>query len=176
MIVESNLIPFAPGDQPGTRRPRAPRRGGPKPGSPEASFRGSPLLRLAITWSGPELRVQVTGDLDVVTAPALAEALSRARIDVRAVPGAIGIVLDLRTVSFLGAAGMRVMVHAHHTFTAAGFGLRLIADQPAVTRPLALTGLDEVLGLSRVPSPETAGAPSSHVVASRRGEPGGATT
>ncbi|GAA3001113.1 STAS domain-containing protein [Actinokineospora diospyrosa] len=185
--MESNLIPFSPVDAAGTRGPRGRttrrRRPRPKPGSPgvpyEGAFRGSSLLRLAISWQpvgcGVEMRIQVTGDLDMATASTLAEALTRAQFDLRLVPNATGIALDLRTVSFLGAAGMHVMARAHATAAAAGVGLRLIADHAAVTRPLALTGLDRTLDLNRPPLAGPASAPTSAVVPRQRGELGGGT-
>ncbi|SES47830.1 STAS domain-containing protein [Actinokineospora terrae] len=148
--MESNI--FAIGLGTGRARSARSARVAPTVGA----FRGSPLLRLAISWEGGErgveLCVQVTGDLDAATAPALADTLARAHFDLRQVPDAVGIVLDLRPVSFLGAAGMRVMDRARRTCAEEGFTLRLIADHPTVIRPLELTGLAEVLGLNRPPT------------------------
>ncbi|WP_285503987.1 STAS domain-containing protein [Actinokineospora sp. NBRC 105648] len=141
--------------------PRIPSQGqvSPPPEPPRIAAptrRAGRLLRLVISWqrcgSGSELRVQITGDLDAATAPVLSEALIRARRDLRTVQGAVGIMLDLCAVPFLGAGGMHVIANAHNDCAADGLRLRVVAQHLAVTRPLTLTGLDRLLDLRPTPS------------------------
>lgn len=96
---------------------------------------------------GTQLRIRVVGEVDLETAPALAEACELARHHARKVAEVTEIVVDLRPVSFLGAAGLTELVHAHHRCLYDAVLLRVVADQPAVIRPLRLTGLDEMLTL-----------------------------
>ncbi|PPK65101.1 STAS domain-containing protein [Actinokineospora auranticolor] len=168
--MESNLLPFLLPDEIEARRGSGtlPRRKRSKTVSQvaprEGAFGGSALLRLTITWqtgaSGAEMHIQISGALDTTAAPTLAEALARAQIDLRAVPSATGLVLDLRTVSSLDGAGANVIARAYATFAACGTSLRLVADSAAVTRPLALTGLDRIFDLYRAPHPEPGDSPA----------------
>lgn len=52
------------------------------------------------------------------------------------------LVVDLSEVSFLGAAGLSVLVEAGATAGASGVGLYVVARTRPVLRPLTLTGLD----------------------------------
>lgn len=68
------------------------------------------------------------GDSVDLPAPRLAEALDRARHELSTLPGA--------SERACAAEGVRFLV---------------VADQPAVTRPLVLAGLDRVLDLQTTP-------------------------
>lgn len=109
------------------------------------------LLRLVISLQSRENRteliIRIIGDIDVVTAPTLGEALDRARRDASHNLGITAMVIDLRAVRFLSAAGIRALADAQDACTGAGIRLRVVADHSVVTRPLALTGLDRLLDL-----------------------------
>jgi anti-sigma B factor antagonist len=93
--------------------------------------RGSPLVRV----------VEVAGSVDLLTAPGLAEQLTVALAD--GTP--LVVVVDLRQVDFLAAAGLSVLVaadwHARQQHTT----LRLVVATHAVRRVLSVTGLDQTL-------------------------------
>lgn len=108
------------------------------------------LIRLVVTrWlsRGAELVVRVAGDVDLATVATLAGAFDHAQREFRAVPGGLGVVADLRAVSFLSAAGMRVLVGARDACLADGLDLRVVAAHAAVVSPLSLAGLDRMLNL-----------------------------
>jgi anti-anti-sigma factor len=109
------------------------------------------VVRLVVTRrlsrSGSDLVVRVTGDVDLATAATLAGAFDRACRGFREVPGGLGIVADLRAVSFLSAAGMRVLVGVRDACLAEGLDLRVVATHAAVVAPLASAGLDRMLNL-----------------------------
>jgi anti-anti-sigma factor len=87
--------------------------------------------------------ITVCGDLDMLTAPALAGAIEAAA---RHAPPAI--VVDLSGVDFLASAGMSVLVSAHENLTpAVGFGV--VASGPATSRPLEVLGIDALIALYR---------------------------
>lgn len=94
---------------------------------------------------GSRATVRVAGEVDLVTAAALDEALERARLGVRAVVGFPELVVDLREVSFLSAAGLRVLDVVHVRCVDDGMSMRVVGDQRAVRRPMELTGLEPLL-------------------------------
>jgi anti-sigma B factor antagonist len=84
--------------------------------------------------------VRVGGEIDMLTAPRLRDALT----PVVAVPGA-DVVLDLDAVTFLGSNGLGVLVELSQQADAVGTKFRLVCANRTVSRPLTLTGLDQVL-------------------------------
>lgn len=84
----------------------------------------------------------VRGELDVVTAPVLVEAIGTA---LAAAPSAI--VVDLLGVEFLASAGMSVLFEASQTATDASTWFGVVADGPATSRPMKIVGLDQELRL-----------------------------
>lgn len=100
------------------------------------------------TWSrstGSRMTVRVAGEVDLVTAPMLKEALESAYLGVRTSRAHPELLVDLRGVSFLSAAGLSVLAILHVRCIADGLGMRIIGDQRAVRRPMELTGLDQLL-------------------------------
>jgi anti-anti-sigma factor len=81
----------------------------------------------------------VSGEVDMLTAPRLRDVVN-AEIEDCAV-----LVLDLSGVGFLGSAGLAVLVEASHEARRRQVELRLVAGGRSVSRPLEITGLDEVL-------------------------------
>jgi anti-anti-sigma factor len=83
----------------------------------------------------PELVVY--GELDVMTAPRLHEALRKIIAEAPS-----GIIVDLANVTFLDSSGLSVLVVAHRHLTENGATLRLVAVPDAVRRVFTLAGLD----------------------------------
>jgi anti-sigma B factor antagonist len=92
--------------------------------------RGSPLVRV----------VAVAGAVDLLTAPELAEQLAVALADAAPL-----VVVDLRQVDFLAAAGLSVLVAANQRARMQHTTLRLVVTTHAVRRALNITGLDQTL-------------------------------
>lgn len=89
--------------------------------------------------------VTAGGELDLNTAPVLDTQLVLAEAIV--VPPA-PVVLDLTAISFLGSTGLSILVEHHERCVALGSALRIVPGGRAVTRPLAMTGLDQVLTIA----------------------------
>jgi anti-sigma B factor antagonist len=81
---------------------------------------------------------RIGGQVDHATITAFTEHLRAA--EAAATPPT-PVVLDLTDVDFFGSGGLAALVELNLRCTQAGRPLRIIADQRAVTRPIALTGL-----------------------------------
>ncbi len=102
----------------------------------------TPQVVRAVEYPADGVTVVVAGgEVDMLTAPGL-------RTDVIDRLDAGGtLVLDLSGVSFLGSAGLAVLVEASEHAKRRGTVFRLVAVERAVIRPLAATGLDDVFNV-----------------------------
>lgn len=85
---------------------------------------------------------ELTGDLDLASAPGLRELLLGLLR-----PGASRLVLDLARVTFCDASGLAVLVGASHRARVLGGFLRLAAVSPPTDRVLHITGLHRHLSI-----------------------------
>ena len=98
-------------------------------------------LDVVEAWVDRVVVILIAGDLDMLTARRLNEAIRSA---LRKEPTAL--VVDLTRVEFLASAAMNLLVITHHGITpTTRFGV--VADGPATSRPMKLIGLDSVLAL-----------------------------
>jgi anti-sigma B factor antagonist len=87
--------------------------------------------------------VSVSGSIDMLTAPGLAESLDSA---LAKKPN--GLIVDLSKVEFLGSAGISVLMRTRDTL-GDSTPFCVVADGPATHRPLTLLGISEMLCLCR---------------------------
>jgi anti-sigma B factor antagonist len=100
----------------------------------------SSLPPFACTWGSEGVDggwVHVAGDLDLATAPRLNEALRNLEHETRL------IVVDLREITFLDAAGLHVIVDASIGARRDGRRLLLVGPSVPVQRVFALTGTSD---------------------------------
>ncbi|WP_232665645.1 STAS domain-containing protein [Pseudonocardia sp. TRM90224] len=97
------------------------------------------MMRLAVTRSGAAAVITVTGEVDALTAPELSSAVAAAPVATDRL-----LVLDLTGVTFLGSAGLAVISTAAASVSVP---VRVVAATHTVTRPLEVTGLDQVVEL-----------------------------
>jgi anti-sigma B factor antagonist len=92
-------------------------------------------------WVGRVVIVAASGDVDMLTAPQLRDA-----VDAALAQNPEGLIVDLSKVDFLGSAGMQVLMEARNQ---AGDNLRfaVVADGPATSRPLKITGIADLIAL-----------------------------
>lgn len=100
-------------------------------------------LTIAHRWVQDAVVLTVTGDLDMLTAPALADAIWAAA---RREPTAL--IVDLLTVTFLASAGMTLLLTARAEM-APSIRFGVVADGPATSRPLKMLGVDQIVPLYR---------------------------
>jgi anti-sigma B factor antagonist len=82
-------------------------------------------------------RLLVQGELDVATAPILADQLTEAE---RLRPGVL--TLDLSELSFISVAGMRVVLDAARRAKREGRRMVVLNPQPPIRRLFALSAVD----------------------------------
>ncbi|HEX2276642.1 MAG TPA: STAS domain-containing protein [Candidatus Tectomicrobia bacterium] len=92
-------------------------------------------------WVGRVAVVAASGDLDMLTAPELRDAIQSA---LGREPE--GLIVDLTRVDFLGSAGMQVLMEAHNQ-TGEKIPYSIVADGPATSRPLKITGIADLITL-----------------------------
>ncbi|MDG4665982.1 STAS domain-containing protein [Mycobacterium sp. 236(2023)] len=85
--------------------------------------------------------VSAVGAVDMLTAPQLQEV-----IDAAAERKPAGLILDMTEVDFLGSAGMRVLVMTQRRLDGVT-RFAVVADGPATSRPLKITGLTDHIEL-----------------------------
>jgi anti-sigma B factor antagonist len=100
---------------------------------PLVAPRGSPLVRM----------VQAASEIDLLTAPALADHLASALAD----NTPLIVVVDLQQVDFLSAAGLNVLITAHWQARHQHTTLRIVVTTYQVRRILSVTGLDHMLAI-----------------------------
>lgn len=102
-----------------------------------SSFPDAPLLTLAVRLVPPDAVVlSVTGEVDISTSPFLQRVLLSHLRDAPLVT------VDLTRTSFIGAAGLSVLLNVREAAAAAGSTLRVVACTTVVLLPLMITGLD----------------------------------
>ncbi|MGB3438437.1 MAG: STAS domain-containing protein [Actinophytocola sp.] len=97
---------------------------------------------------GQLVLVRVVGELDSVTSGTLNATLVDAEA---AVSPPAPVVVDLTGVSFLGVAGLSVLVDHHERCLALGSALLIVPGSRAVRRAMAVTGMHARLAL--IPAP-----------------------
>jgi anti-anti-sigma factor len=86
--------------------------------------------------------VAASGELDMLTAPQLRDAVQSA---LSKTPS--GLIVDLTQVDFLGSAGMQVLMEAHNQTSGTQTRFAVVADGSATSRPLKITGIADVIDL-----------------------------
>jgi anti-sigma B factor antagonist len=86
--------------------------------------------------------LQVSGEVDVYTAPMLRE-----QIRDLAAKGAVHLIADLGQVGFLDSTGLGVLVGGLKRLREAGGSLTLVITAPRIVRLFQITGLTKVLAI-----------------------------
>ncbi|HEY4458643.1 MAG TPA: STAS domain-containing protein [Pseudonocardiaceae bacterium] len=93
------------------------------------------------------LVLHVTGEVDMLTAPVLAEQIEY-QVGADGVASGRALVFDLTGVGFLGSAGLAVLAEASKRAADQELPkVRVVAGSRSVLRPIEVTGLDSVLDI-----------------------------
>jgi anti-sigma B factor antagonist len=91
--------------------------------------------------------VRLSGEADITTVPALAEALSSPAAGSPAL-----LIVDASGLTFIDSAALHVLVRAHRRLRSDGRSLALVRPSPTVMRILQLSGLDRVIAVYASPA------------------------
>jgi anti-anti-sigma factor len=100
----------------------------------------SPNAAVAVEHIGSVAVLHVTGEVDMEAEPMLRESLAAALA-----PAPAALVVDLTGVTFFASAGLHVLVDLQHDMTARSLEMRVVADSRIVLRPMAITGVDQLV-------------------------------
>jgi anti-anti-sigma factor len=106
-------------------------------------IRPQDLLRVTANRTGDAVVLAAAGELDLLSAPLLTDAIATALADAPAL-----LVVDLSEVSFLASIGITVLVEARRS-AGPGTRFRVVAPEGGVVhRTLGLTGLHDALAVA----------------------------
>jgi anti-sigma B factor antagonist len=104
--------------------------------------------------------LSLDGDLDIATAPVLADAVTRLMAD-----GAVGqLLVDLADVRFLDSSGVRALLQARKA--AEDRGVTFLVSRPGefVAEVLRIAAVDQLLGVAEDPATPRDQPPGSHTL------------
>ena len=101
---------------------------------------------MTVVSDPPSATVVLDGEIDIATAPAIRRLLMAAISG-----GDVHLAVDMSGVTFLGAAGIGVLVDAANRAREAGGGLSLLAPSRQVRRLLDVLHLDGILPAAQRP-------------------------
>jgi anti-sigma B factor antagonist len=105
---------------------------------------GKGAITMTAVWDPPSATVVLDGEIDIATAPAVRRFLMAAISG-----GDVHLAVDMSGVTFIGAAGIGVLVAAANRAREAGGGLSLLAPSWQVRRLLDVLYLDGILPAAR---------------------------
>ena len=109
---------------------------------------GAPaVLTLSSRHRGDDVLIDVSGEIDLATAPVLEHAIAEA---ISPNGHGVDVVVDLHDVEFMGSTGLSVLLTAQAELHGAGLELSLVNPSPAVTRTLELAGLVDVFTIRSI--------------------------
>jgi anti-anti-sigma factor len=98
-------------------------------------------IATAVAYEDGVAVLTVRGEIDLATVPTLEEAIDQALE-----PRPSALVIDLSDVDFLASAGLQTLVNTHERVATSGH-FAVVAEGSATSRPIQLTGLDEIFPL-----------------------------
>ena len=96
------------------------------------------MLKFAKTVENDTILYKLEGRLDTVTAPELENELKET------MPEAQELVLDFENLEYISSAGLRVLLYAHKTMSAAG-GMTLTHVNETIMEIFEVTGFADIL-------------------------------
>lgn len=96
-------------------------------------------LEIAIDRDGDDVRLIVSGEVDLESSRALSEALSE-------VVSSRQVSLDLTGVGYMDSTGLRTILVAKEELERAGGNLNVVAASNIVNRLIQISGVSELLG------------------------------
>ena len=95
-----------------------------------------------VVWVGRVAVLTLPAEIDVSSADQIREDLAEA-----VAQDASLVIADMSATTFCDSAGVTALVKTAQRAYASGAGLRVVATAPAVTRVLAITGVDQLIDI-----------------------------
>jgi anti-anti-sigma factor len=102
----------------------------------------TPFLRWHVEPARDAVIVHLTGEIDLGTRSALADAISHATTT----PAAL-IVIDLTNITFIGSTGLQLLIEAHQDAARADRQLRIAHGGGAARRAFEVAGIQQLLAI-----------------------------
>jgi anti-sigma B factor antagonist len=99
-------------------------------------------FEVSVHRQGETVVLHVSGELDTITTPTLANHLDNALMQ-----GPTVVIVDLAAVDFMSSSGLNLLVNVHRLLEKTPVSMRIVADGPATARVMTVTGVDEILDL-----------------------------
>jgi anti-sigma B factor antagonist len=104
----------------------------------------SDLVSVRVDTRGDAVLVSVSGELDLATVPVLRERLHS--LD-EIMSGSARLVIDLSSVTFIGSAGLALLVEVRQRCAERDASLAVVATGGVVPRAIQVTALDQILSI-----------------------------
>ncbi len=126
-----------------------------------------------VIWVGRVAVMTLPAEIDVSSADQIREDLLAA-----VAQDASLVIADMSATTFCDSAGVTALVRAARKANASGTGLRLATSTPAVTRVLAITGVDQLIDIypsvvAAMAAPGTEAAGRDRAARPGQADPGG---
>jgi anti-sigma B factor antagonist len=97
-------------------------------------------FEVAVSQQAGRAIVEIRGELDAATGPALSDAVSAVTRD-----GLAEVVIDLCAVTFVDSRGLSVLLESHREANQRDMSFKVVNLQPAVAKLFRISGVDAVL-------------------------------
>lgn len=104
--------------------------------------------------------MSLDGDLDIATAPVLADAVTR----LIAEPAVGQLLVDLADVRFLDSSGVRALLQARKAAQERGIAFMVSRPGEFVAEVLRIAAVDQLLGVNQTPAADRDQPPGSHTL------------
>jgi anti-sigma B factor antagonist len=95
-----------------------------------------------MVWAGRVAVMPLPGEVDISNADQI-----RRDVIAAVAQDASLVIADMSTTRFCDSAGVTALIRAVRMANEGGAGLRIAASAPSVTRVLAITGVDQLIGI-----------------------------
>jgi anti-anti-sigma factor len=100
---------------------------------------GNDPITTSVSYEDGIAVLAVRGEVDLATVPAFEAAIADALTH-----NPTALIVDLMAVDFLASAGLQSLVATHESVSKQAY-FAVVAEGPATSRPIELTGLDQIL-------------------------------
>jgi anti-anti-sigma factor len=115
---------------------------------PEATMAGIPLTYLTVRSrqeADGTVVVSIAGEVDIANVDKVRAAFAPSLAD----PTVQLVVCDLSRVTFFACSALSALLDVRHQLAERGARIRVVAQNPAVIRPIMVTGLGDTLPVSK---------------------------